>query len=514
MAAAPSSSGSRSSMGDSSGTGGSEDLCEPEKPWRFAQWFKKMPVEDSMPDSDLLSAVEFDATGSFLASGDRGGRVVVLRSDNSKGKIHYTFHCEFQSHEPDFDYVRSIAIEERISKIKFLPQTNDCVFMLTTNDKAIKMWKLQEREVKYTTGFNTSDTKGQPRAPDRIKSLRFPQSETVERLVTATPKREYSPEIHKFNIHSLVPSCDGQSFMSADNLSINLWNLNVTDVAFQVVNLKPMDMTKLMEYITAADLDQVNSNSFIYGTNRGLVRLCDMREKALCDSSSLEFHDPALDAMDKQNARMHTGAGGMPGRPFLADLLRNISDVKFAPNNLIVARDFMSLKIWDVRQESRPVEIIPVHDYLSPKLWDLYENEYLYESFDVSVSAQGIMTGSYNSYFHIYDLNRRTDTLIEASKAPYATMPIIPSSGDDSSRGSRSSLRAKKRLSKPGLVSLLSRKKKKDGRSYPPSDGSSNVLGIDPDTINYEKRITQLNWHPNGNAVAVAGENNLFIYAR
>ncbi|GBG26706.1 Serine/threonine-protein phosphatase 2A 55 kDa regulatory subunit B beta isoform [Hondaea fermentalgiana] len=486
-----------------------DEMVEPEKPWRFAQWFKKMPVEDSMPDSDLLSVVEFDSTGTYLASGDRGGRVVVLRADEKpdrKGKIHYTFHCEFQSHESEFDYVRSVAIEERISKIKFLPQTNDSVFMLTTNDRAIKMFKLQERDVKYTSGFNMSNQKGEPRAPRRVKSLRFPTSETVERVVTPFCKREFSPEIHKFNIHSLMPSVDGSTFISADNLCVNLWDMNSMNVAFQVINLKPADMTKLNQYMTTADLDQETSNNLVYGTNRGIVRLCDMREKALCDSSSLEFTDPALESLDRQTGQ--SGAsGGLPPRPFLADMLRNISDVKFAPDNLIVARDFMTLKIWDMRHQSQPVEIIPVHDYLTPRLWDLYESDYLYDSFDVSICGPHILTGSYNSYFHIYDLDRRVDTLIEASKSPFPSMPIMQANeGSFRDSISRKSLRAKKRISKPGLSALLGRKKKRDGRTYASTDASGSSLHIDPQSINYDKRITQLAWHPDGNAVAVQVE--------
>ena len=31
----------------------------------------------------------------------------------------YRFYCEFQSHEPEFDYLKSLEIEERINKIRW-----------------------------------------------------------------------------------------------------------------------------------------------------------------------------------------------------------------------------------------------------------------------------------------------------------------------------------------------------------------------------------------------------------
>lgn len=45
----------------------------------------------------------------------------------------YKFHVEFQSHEPEFDYLKSLEIEEKINKIKWLNRTSSGHFLLTTN---------------------------------------------------------------------------------------------------------------------------------------------------------------------------------------------------------------------------------------------------------------------------------------------------------------------------------------------------------------------------------------------
>lgn len=73
-----------------------------------------------------MSAVEFGPTGEYLATGDKGGRVVVFKQSartkelaQAQGKVAYSFYTEFQSHEPEFDYLKSLEIEEKINCIRW-----------------------------------------------------------------------------------------------------------------------------------------------------------------------------------------------------------------------------------------------------------------------------------------------------------------------------------------------------------------------------------------------------------
>ena len=38
----------------------------------------------------------------------------------------YRFYTEFQSHEPEFDYLKSLEIEEKINQIRWLKRTSVC----------------------------------------------------------------------------------------------------------------------------------------------------------------------------------------------------------------------------------------------------------------------------------------------------------------------------------------------------------------------------------------------------
>lgn len=49
----------------------------------------------------------------------------------------YNVYSTFQSHEPEFDYLKSLEIEEKINKIRWLPQKNAAQFLLSTNGKSV-----------------------------------------------------------------------------------------------------------------------------------------------------------------------------------------------------------------------------------------------------------------------------------------------------------------------------------------------------------------------------------------
>lgn len=45
----------------------------------------------------------------------------------------YRFYTEFQSHESEFDYLKSVEIEEKINRICWCPPSCGANFLLSTN---------------------------------------------------------------------------------------------------------------------------------------------------------------------------------------------------------------------------------------------------------------------------------------------------------------------------------------------------------------------------------------------
>lgn len=119
--------------------------------------------------ADIISTVEFNENGELLATGDKGGRIVIFQRDQpSKSQLQqqihnlnsstnmsstninnnflrneYSVYSTFQSHEAEFDYLKSLEIEEKINKIKWLRRKNVSHFLLSTNDKTVKLWKIR-----------------------------------------------------------------------------------------------------------------------------------------------------------------------------------------------------------------------------------------------------------------------------------------------------------------------------------------------------------------------------------
>lgn len=409
--------------------------------WQFCQVFGE-PGEE-ITEVDIVSAVEFDSTGEFLAAGDRGGRVVIFqRVESEDTPCEYKFFAEFQSHEPEFDYLKSLEIEEKINKIKWCNSYNDAHYLLTTNDKTIKLWKVYDKPTyERPPRTNPTATNGKLTLPTIRRSR--------EKQKTAVPRKIYA-NAHAYHINSISLNTDGETYISADDLRINLWNLEISDQSFNVVDIKPANMEELTEVITAAEFHPVNCQYLMYSSSKGTIKLGDLRQSALCDNYAKRFEeeeDPA-------------------SKSFFSEIIASISDIKFSRDGrYILSRDYLTLKLWDINKEDKPVKTIRIHDYLKSKLCDLYENDCIFDKFECTLSKTGdhLLTGSYHNYFNIYDIQGDREDALRI----------------------------------------------KLGRG--PSRKSDNELNAD--NIDFTRKVLHVAWHPQNDIVAVATNNNLYLYA-
>lgn len=433
--------------------------------WCFSQ--VKGTIEEDITEADIISCVEFNSNGELLATGDKGGRVVIFQRDN-KSKSHpqipfrgeYNVYSTFQSHEPEFDYLKSLEIEEKINKIRWLKRTNPANFLLSTNDKTIKLWKVTERD-KKPEGCNLKDDTGLLRDPSSITTLRVPSFKPMDLLVEASPRRIFA-NAHTYHINSISVNSDQETYISADDLRINLWHLEVTNQSFNIVDIKPANMEELTEVITAAEFHPTECNLFVYSSSKGTIRLCDMRDQALCDKHAKMFEEPE----DPTN------------RSFFSEIISSISDVKFSHNGrYMVTRDYLSVKVWDLQMDSKPIETFQVHEYLRSKLCSLYENDCIFDKFECAWSGNDrhIMTGSYNNFFRMFDRETRRDVTLEACRDNMKPKTVL----------------------KPRKVCSSGKRKKEE---------------ISVDCLDFNRKILHTAWHPQENILAIAATNNLYIF--
>ncbi|OAY83956.1 Serine/threonine protein phosphatase 2A 55 kDa regulatory subunit B beta isoform [Ananas comosus] len=453
------------------GTGGSSALPASPLEWKFSQVFGERTAGEEVQEAylavDIISAIEFNKSGDHLATGDRGGRVVLfertdVRNHGNRRELErqdypisrhpeFRYKTEFQSHEPEFDYLKSLEIEEKINKIRWCQTSNSALFLLSTNDKTIKYWKVQEKKVKRiaTLNMDTSETGG--------PSLRLPVVTGQETNLVARCRRVYA-HAHDYHINSVSNNSDGETFISADDLRINLWNLEISNQSFNIVDVKPANMEDLTEVITCAEFHPHHCNMLAYSSSKGSIRLIDLRQSALCDNHSKLFEE-------------HEAPGS---RSFFTEIIASISDIKFAKDGRhILSRDYMTLKLWDLNMDSGPVATFQVHEYLRPKLCDLYENDSIFDKFECCLSGDGlrVATGSYSNLFRIFGCTPANTeaTTLEASKNPMRYATLIKSSET------------------PGVDA--------NGNSY-----------------DFTTKLLHLAWHPSENSIACAAANSLYMY--
>ena len=417
--------------------------------WKFTQVFGDKVTAEKVADEDIINAMNFDSTGKYLALGDRAGRLIVFqRSISKKSKKNFSefnYVTEIQSHYRDFDYLKSVDIDEKINCVEWLAPQNDNMFILSTNDKTIKLWKIGNKTVKKSEKFINRKYLNE-------QSLAMPKLKLVDQGLCPTLKRTY-PNLHQYHINSLSIMQDGQNFISADDLSIYLWDLDSVRSAYVLVDIKPDKIDELNEVITTCTASPISDNSIVYGTSKATIKLLDLREGATCTNKGTRFEDTSV----KQQ------------KNFFTDIVSSISDAKFTMDGrYVVSRDFLTVKTWDPKMPKSPLLTTMLYEPLKTKLCDLYENDCIFDKFDLSLSpdSQYCVTGIFDNKFHITDLTNYSNTQFE-----------------------------------------LNFKRKTLSRAI-----NKNFYEQIPSSFDVSKKVLKSAWNPVSNCVVLASLNCLFFY--
>lgn len=177
-------------------------------------------------------------------------------------------------------------------------------YLKPPSDKTIKLWKVFEKTIRVVSENHLANS---TRPFPSNAHLRLPTVVRQDDIVAAVPRKVYS-NAHAYHINSISINSDGETYISADDLRINLWNLNISDQSFSehylwlqycrmvryhgsmtnkvpidIVDIKPVNMEELTEVITAAEFHPIHCNLFMYSSSKGTIKLADMRDSALCD---------------------------------------------------------------------------------------------------------------------------------------------------------------------------------------------------------------------------------------
>lgn len=497
--------------------------------WKFAQCFGDKSDTLEVAEADIISTVQFDKTGNFLASGDHAGRLVLFQRNERKKGCEYKFWSEFQSHEPEFDYLKSLEINEKINKIVFCPSFSEkYLHLLTCNDKTIKLWKVGERKenggggggiVDENSGVSGVETQKERKNPNLLLLPKIKRKNQGKQEISSTPRHIYS-NAHIYHIHSISVSADDQSFLSADDLRINLWHLERPKQSWTIIDLKPDAIEDLTEVLTVTQFHPSEPQLFGYATSKGNVKLCDMRLSSDFKQSSISSISSTPSSPSSRSHR----------QSFFSELITSISDLKFSPcGRKMVTRDYLTLKIWDISFLSRgPVQQIPIHDSIKSSLCDLYENDQIFDKFECewTSDALSILTGSYGNLVRVCNLNGKISNEIDSRTISFRSKNVIGTQfpiggGDDLIHADKSLFR------NPGAInaslsaihqssSTITSKRAFNGGTQTLLSSMLNSMDQtgEQSTLDWDRKIMHLSHHPKEPTVAIASLCNLFIFSQ
>jgi len=105
--------------------------------------------------------------------------------------------------------------------------------------------------------------------------------------------------------------------------------------------LKPDNIDELNEVITHVEYHPKRSDVLLFSSSKGYICYCDLRISSNFSQYANIFKQ------QKDKSKQH----------FFTDIINSISKARFAPtsDNYIFSRDYLSVQIWDVRNNKQPV---------------------------------------------------------------------------------------------------------------------------------------------------------------
>ncbi|XP_028778290.1 serine/threonine protein phosphatase 2A 55 kDa regulatory subunit B alpha isoform [Neltuma alba] len=371
--------------------------------WNFYQILGHRAPADELNEDDIITTIQFEKGGDYLAIGDHGGRIVIFERDDRK-------------------------------------------FNLSREDPPCQDVVSDEEIADTGTTFH------------------------------AKCQKVYAQD-QSFNINSISNNSDAETFISADEFRINLWNLEVSDRNFNIIDMKPSNMEDDFEIITSAEFHPVHCNLLTYGSSKGLIRISDLRQAARCDRSVRLFLDQSL-------LRLKF--------PF-EEMAACISDVKFLVDGIggqqLISRDYLSMKLWDMRMDSRPVATFRIHEHLRPRLAELFNKDHIFDQFDCCFSRDGLSfaTGSYGNRLKIFSIGNGSVEDIKLDiigNIDSYRMPLLPSGT----------------VRRSPIIGNIK-------RGFDQGCGRGNDL----DDGNLSSKLLHVAWHPTYNLVAGAAQSSLIL---
>lgn len=98
------------------------------------------------------------------------------------------------------------------------------------------------------------------------------------------------PTVHHSSINSIGATKNEEYLLSSDDVHCFMWNLENPNKPYQLVDLlKGEKLEDIVETINFSKIHPTSDSLFLYGTNKGNLRLCDLRLSSNCEATATTF---------------------------------------------------------------------------------------------------------------------------------------------------------------------------------------------------------------------------------
>ena len=255
-------------------------------------------ISTPLPSAQTLTSLHYDSSLNLLSVGDLHGQVFL----STPHPDHLSLQSSFTSHTVSFDKDIIQHESDSIVALQALYSLPGSTCLLAANERVVKLWSVQGSLARCRRKFQAG---------------------------------------HEFRIHSLSVAASKQAFLTCDDLTLNLWDVERTDCTYKAADHKPNSVKDLREVLLSAAFHHTDPAFLLTTSSAGSVRIADLRVKAKVTPPAIELRRPK--GKDSQ----------------YSDIVCSVTSAAFALEpNLVFSRDFQSAYVWDMRQPVRPISCI------------------------------------------------------------------------------------------------------------------------------------------------------------
>ena len=311
-----------------------------------------------------MTSLHYHERLGLLAAGDSHGQVSL---HDCRGEAPRRLSL-FTSHTVSFDTDTIQHESDSIVGVETLYALPNYYSLLIANEKVVKLW-------------------------------------TVSPTSGATRCRRKFQGGHEFRIHSISVSPSAQHFLTCDDLTLNLWDMERTDTTYRAADHKPRSVKDLREVLLFACFHHSDTSVLLTTSTSGTIRIGDLRVRAKMNPPAIELRRPKL--KDSQ----------------YSDILCCVTGAAFGrEGSLLYSRDFQTVFVWDLRQAMKPLASVKLNTD-SRSLIDALNSPTGLVKFEIRAIPQGCVTGGFEG--QINGISSNDYHRVETTSLPSTSLPHL-----------------------------------------------------------------------------------------